>query len=208
MNRILSHVAVVAALAFPTAMFAQYSQAPAKDPYTLNHVEIGVFGELFRTYPSSGSNVNFLGLGGRLGINVNPNVALEAEMGYDFEKNYTTVSTTGGTTTNVTSKVRPLTGLFGPKFQFGTSGPFRAFVTTKVGFTDFSVNNGPASGTSFTGAVQGVGNGGAHLAVYPGAGFEVFGGPIGFRVEAGDNIYFSNGANNNLRVTFGPTFRF
>src|SRR5437868_13218858 len=34
-------------------------------------------------------------------------------------------------TTLFRSRVRPLTGLFGPKFQAGSSGPFRAFVTGK-----------------------------------------------------------------------------
>jgi len=28
------------------------------------------------------------------------------------------------------------------------------------------------------------------------------------RAEAGDMMYFDNGANHNLNVTFGPTFRF
>jgi hypothetical protein len=33
-------------------------------------------------------------------------------------------------------------------------------------------------------------------------------GPVGLRLEFGDDIYFDNGARNNLRVSFGPTFRF
>jgi hypothetical protein len=37
---------------------------------------------------------------------------------------------------------------------------------------------------------------------------EAFWGPVGIRVDAGDEIYVNNGAYNNLRVTFGPTFRF
>jgi hypothetical protein len=44
--------------------------------------------------------------------------------------------------------------------------------------------------------------------MYPGAGVEGFWGPIGLRLEAGDEIYFDNGTRNNLKVTFGPTFRF
>jgi hypothetical protein len=39
-------------------------------------------------------------------------------------------------------------------------------------------------------------------------GLEAFGGPIGIRLEVGDEVYFLNGARNNLRVTFGPQFRF
>jgi len=28
------------------------------------------------------------------------------------------------------------------------------------------------------------------------------------RAEVGDNIFFNNGMHNNLRVSFGPQFRF
>jgi hypothetical protein len=44
--------------------------------------------------------------------------------------------------------------------------------------------------------------------MYPGGGVEGFWGPIGLRLEAGDEIYFDNGTHNNLKVTFGPAFRF
>jgi hypothetical protein len=43
---------------------------------------------------------------------------------------------------------------------------------------------------------------------YPGGGAEAFWGPIGLRLDVGDEMYFNNGAHNNLRVTFGPTIRF
>ena len=46
------------------------------------------------------------------------------------------------------------------------------------------------------------------IAAYPGGGVEAFAGPIGLRVEVGDEIYMNNGANNNLRVTFSPSIRF
>ena len=48
----------------------------------------------------------------------------------------------------------------------------------------------------------------ANDAVYPGGGVEGFFGPVGLRLEVGDDIYFDNGARNNIRVTFGPTIRF
>ena len=44
-----------------------------------------------------------------------------------------------------------------------------------------------------------------HAKVAAGEGFF---GPIGLRVEAGDQMYFNNGTYNNLRVTFGPEIRF
>jgi hypothetical protein len=44
--------------------------------------------------------------------------------------------------------------------------------------------------------------------LYPGGGVEFFLGPIGIRMEVGDEIYFNDGAHNNLRATFGPQIRF
>ena len=50
--------------------------------------------------------------------------------------------------------------------------------------------------------------GATYFALYPSAGIEAFAGPIGLRLEAGDDVFFNNGAHNNLRVTIGPQFRF
>ena len=208
--------AAAAVLAWPVAAISQIPNAPsptvqhaprAEGQY--NHGEFGVYGDYFRLTPrGSSSSMNLVGLGGRVGFNVHPNIALEAEMNYDFERNYTTVTSNGGSTSTVTSKLRPLTGLFGPKFQVGTSGPFRAFVTGKVGFLQFSNSNRVASGSSFAGAIDHFGNSGTHFAAYPGGGIEAFAGPFGVRVEAGDEMYANNGINNNLRVTFAPSIRF
>jgi hypothetical protein len=220
MKRILGCAGLICILALPLAVNAQDGPPPAPssrqygthDRYQNNHGELGVYGDMFRVKPAGGSAVNFLGFGGRVGFNMHPNVALEAEMNYDFVQNYTTVSTNGNTTgvtsTTITGRTRPLTGLFGPKFQFGTSGPFRAFVTGKVGFTEFSHYSGSASGTSFSNSFDQFGGGTTQIAVYPGGGIEGFFGPIGLRLEAGDQVYFNNGAYNNLRVNFGPTIRF
>jgi hypothetical protein len=221
MKRILGCAGLLAALALPLAASAQdpsspppqYAQNPPNHGWDNNHGTIGVYGDLFRVKPAGGDAVNFLGLGGRVGFNVHPNIALEAEMNYDFLKNYTAINTgtnSGSvTSTTVSTRTRPLTGLFGPKFQFGTSGPFRAFVTGKVGFTEFSHSSTTtASGETFSNAFDQFGGGTTHFAAYPGGGIEGFFGPIGLRVEAGDQIYFNNGAYNNLRVTFGPEIRF
>lgn len=200
-------VALCVGLALPAGLAAQ--AAPGAGSSTLNHAEIGVYGDYFRFAPTSAYHANFLGVGGRVGFNMNPYVALEAEMNYDFAQDFTTSTTNGTTTTIVTTSVRPLTGLFGPKLQFGGGGPFRVFATGKIGFMDFSTSNsGVVSGSQFTGAVAGVGNPGTHLAFYPGGGIEGFAGPIGIRAEAGDEIYLNGGTYNNLRITFGPTIRF
>jgi hypothetical protein len=43
---------------------------------------------------------------------------------------------------------------------------------------------------------------------YPGGGIGFHAGPLGIRVDAGDEIYWTNTAHHNLRITFGPTVRF
>lgn len=176
-----------------------------------NHAEVGAYADYFR-FNQASYNDNYVGVGGRVGVNVSEHVALEGEMNYDFARNfvssYSTPTSGGASTTFVTSSVRPITGLFGPKFQFGT-GAFRAFLDAKMGFIDYTVNNsGVVSGTTFTNAISGVGGSGTHIAFFPGGGIEGFWGPLGLRLDAGDEVYLNNGAYHQLRVTFGPVLRF
>jgi hypothetical protein len=223
MKRTILLVGLVLAWALPCSLRGQAAEAadggggqsapPGESAYTLNHGEVSAYADYFRFAPSGSTAANFVGVGGRAGFNVQPYVALEGEVNYDFARNYTSSQPvhngTSTTTTFVTSSVRPVSGLFGPKFQFGTSGNFRVFVTGKVGFIDFSASNpNNVTGTQFSNAISGVGGSGTHLALYPGGGFEGFWGPLGLRLEAGDEIYLSNGTYNNLRVAIGPTLRF
>ena len=211
MKRLLTAAAIAATLLLPGSLASQSDS-------TWNHGEVGAYGDLFRVVPTHGPATNFLGLGGRVALNTGAHLALEAEMNYDFEQNYTNVTVngaggngTGSASSNTyTASVRPISGLFGPKFQFGTSGPFRAFVEAKAGFIDFTTScNAPAgSGSCFSNSLANFGGSSTHFAAFPGGGVEGFWGPVGFRVDAGDEIYVNNGAYNNLRVTFGPTFRF
>jgi hypothetical protein len=172
--------------------------------HDMDHVEIGGFLDYYRL-SDPGPTRNFIGLGGRAAFGITSNVQIEAEMAYDFKRDYTSTFSDGLTTTNVTSRLRTLHGFFGPKFQTG-SGPFRVFVTGKVGFDNFGVSNAtPPAG--FTNSV-GLATGATYFALYPGGGVEAFAGPIGLRAEIGDDIFFNGGAHNNLRATFGPQFRF
>jgi hypothetical protein len=196
MRRVLIAVALVFGLMTPLMVWAQEGN---------EHVEVGVFANYFRLSRNN-VDLNFVGLGGRAGFNVSQNVQLEAEMAYDFERAYNNDFRNGDTLTTVRSKTRILHGLFGPKFQTG-SGNFKAFATGKVGLISFSTTN-QNPGEGFEGSLGAVNNGNAKLAVYPGGGVEGFFGPIGIRLEVGDEIYFDNGARNNLRVSAGPSFRF
>ncbi len=210
-NLVIAGLATV--LALPLTLSAQ-TQSPGESPYTFNHGEVTGFGDYFRFNPSgSAHSTNFVGVGGLVGFSLHPNVAIEGQMSYDFERNYTSVSGTpgsfGGTSTTVVSRVRPISGLFGPKFQLGTSSPIRLFVTGKAGFLDLTASNASPSTTSFGNSFSSFGGNATHFAVYPGGGLEMFFGPLGIRAEAGDELYWYNGNTyNNLRVAVGPSFRF
>ena len=109
----------------------------AQDSY--NHVEIGAFADYFNlaaTHP----HINFVGVGGRAAFNVRSSVQIEAEMAYDFKRNFTTTFSNGVSTQLVSVSLRPLHALFGPKFSTG-GGPFRLFGTFKAGLINFSVSN-------------------------------------------------------------------
>jgi hypothetical protein len=188
---------VFVAGAFPAIIFAQAAKG--------DHVEVGAFADYFRLNRSDPS-LNYAGLGARLAFNLRPNTQIEGEMAYDFDRSYTNVFTNGISQQLVPSKTHILHALFGPKFETG-SGRFRLFATGKVGLLSFTTNNQNAP-QGFKSALGAVGNGNGKFAVYPGGGVEGFLGPVGLRLEVGDDIYFDNGAKNNLRVTFGPTFRF
>ncbi len=190
---------VLALLGFLLAAPAMFAQESA------NHVQVGVFADYFNLSHTS-PHINFVGVGGRAAFNVRSNVQIEAEMAYDFKRNFTTTFSDGVNTQFVNSDLRTLHALFGPKF--GTSGgPVRLFGTFKAGLINFSVSN--QNGTSgFQSSLSDVTTGNTAAAIYPGAGLEGFVGPIGLRAEVGDEIYFKNGTHNNLRVTFGPTLRF
>jgi hypothetical protein len=170
-----------------------------------NHAEVGAFVDYFKLGETSS---NFLGIGGRAAFNVAQHVQLEAEMSYDFNRVFTegfTDNTTGAIITQ-NSNIRVLHGLFGPKFQ--TSGPVRVFVTVKGGFTDFRFDPTPPSFDTFASSVNNLRANNVIGALYPGGGVEAFLGPIGLRLEVGDEIIFANGAHNNWKVTFGPQIRF
>jgi hypothetical protein len=175
---------------------------------------MGIYGEYFRW--GQGGDINLAGLGGRLSVNVARKVQLEGEIGYDFEQAFTEsfgtssgggTGTIGGTITTVRSRVRLLHGMFGPKLQTH-AGALRLFVTAKGGFDDFMFSNRPATLGTFFSAVGGVRSTNVNAVFYPGGGMEAFLGPIGLRLDVGDEIYFNNGAHNNLRVAFGPHIRF
>jgi hypothetical protein len=170
-----------------------------------DHATIGAFVDYFRLTQTKS---NFVGLGARVGINASPYVQIEGEMAYDFNKVFTEgfTSTSGGTLSTQNSNIKILHGLFGPKIQ--TKGPARLFITVKGGFENFRFDPRPATFSGFTSTVDNLRTNNVSAVLYPGGGVEGFIGPVGFRLDVGDEIFFANGAHHNWKATFGPEIRF
>src|SRR5260370_39206059 len=106
-------------------IFAVMPAARAQD--SLNHVEIGIFGDYFRLGETKGPSLagtgatSFGGVGARLSINVSRRWQIEPEMNYDFAASFTEGFSGGpGPTAGVRpSPPRLLQGMHGPKIQSG-----------------------------------------------------------------------------------------
>jgi hypothetical protein len=194
-------------------MFGVLPVAHAQDSH--NHAEIGIFGDYFRMGGTRGPSLagtgatSFGGVGARLSINVSRRWQIEPEMNYDFAASFAEGFTgPSGTVAGFsTSSLRILHGMIGPKIQTG-GGAFRAFVTVKGGGDDFMFSSAPVTFSTFTSSVSGLRTNSVVGVVYPGGGIEAYLGPIGLRLDVGDEIYFQSGAHNNLRITAGPSIRF
>jgi hypothetical protein len=168
--------------------------------------QAGAYADYFRV---SQTNTNMAGLGARVGVKALPYVMLEGEMSYDFNKAFTEGFTdpTGGAITFQNSDIKVLHGLFGPKITAG-HGKIRPFVTLKGGFVNFRLDARPASFSGFISSVDNLRANNVSGTLYPGAGLEGHIGPVGLRLEAGDEMYFAGGTHHNPRVAFGPFIRF
>jgi hypothetical protein len=170
-----------------------------------DHVAVGAYADYFRL---SQTDTNFAGVGGRLGVGLGHRVMLEAEMSYDFNQVFTENFDNGGTITVNRSNYRLLHGLFGPKLALGHHTNFHPFVTIKGGFVDAMFEAAPATLGTFVSNVQNLRDKNVMGSVYPGGGLEGHIGPVGLRLEVGDEIYFNGGTRHNFRASFGPYIRF
>lgn len=170
------------------------------------HGQIGAGADYFRL---SQTKLDFAGLGGHVSFNTSRHIQLEAEMGYDFTQplieGFTNTGT--GSVTLQRTNTRILHGLFGPKLQTAR-GPLRAFVTVKGGFVNFRLDPRPATFATFTSSVDNLRADNVTGVFYPGVGLEGHLGPLGLRLDAGDEMYFTGGTHHNPRVEFGPILRF
>lgn len=170
-----------------------------------DHGEIGAYGDFFHLQQT---DTNLGGLGARLSVNTSRAVQFEAEMNYDFEQTFTEgFSSSGiGTVGTAPSNIQLLHGLFGPKLQ--SRGPVKVFVTVKGGFIHFNLGAVPATFNTFTSSVENLRLNNVSGVLYPGAGVEAKLGPLGLRLDVGDEIYFNSGTHHNLRVAAGPVIHF
>ena len=176
----------------------------APSVFAQDHVAVGAYVDYFRL---SQTDTNFAGLGARLGVGVFPHVMLEAEMNYDFNKAFNEDFNNGTTFTVNRSNVRLLHGLIGPKVSLGHSN-FHVFVTAKGGFLKSMFDTRPANLDTFFSSVDNLRSYNWVGVFYPGGGLEGRLGPVGVRLDVGDEMYFSGGTHHNLRAAFGPYIRF
>jgi hypothetical protein len=170
------------------------------------HIQLGAYADYFR---SNQTGTNMAGLGGRAGFPLLSHLKLEGEMSYDFNQvfNEGFTSTSGGTVTFRNTGTRTLHGLFGPKLEVGHSG-VRPFLEVKGGFVNYQFDSRPASLDTFISSVGNLRSQNMNGVVMPGGGVEGRLGPVGLRLDVGDEMYFNHGAHHNLKVMFGPFLRF
>jgi hypothetical protein len=170
-------------------------------------VEIGIFLDYLGI---SQTNTNNLGVGGRFSYRIHRKVMIEGELAYDYGINFHEAYrniTNGDITAIERTSIGVTHGLFGPTLQ-PDKGRFRPFITPKGGFLDFRLSPSLLPLSTVESTLLGLRTSSLNVAMYPGAGVEASLGPVGLRLELGDDIYFNSGAHNNLRVTFGPILRF
>lgn len=170
-------------------------------------VDAGVFLDYLDIAQTSTNN---FGLGARFGYRIHRDIMLEGELAYDyginFDEAYINLSN-GNIAAIARTSIGVTQGLVGPKIQ-PSGGGFRPFITLKAGFVDFRLSPSLLPYSDVASAIFGLRTSSLNAAIYPAAGIEAALGPVGLRLEAGDEIYFNHGSHNNLRITFGPILRF
>jgi hypothetical protein len=175
--------------------------------FAQKRIEAGVFLDYLSISQTSTNN---FGLGARFGCRIHRDVLLEGELAYDyginFDEAYRNIAN-GNITAIERTSIGVTQALFGPKLQ-PAGGGLRPFVTLKGGFVDFRFSTSLLPYSDVASAVFGLRTSNLNAAIYPAAGVEAALGPVGLRLEAGDEMYFNKGTHNNLRITFGPILRF
>ena len=170
------------------------------------YVQVGVFADYLRF---SQTDNNFAGVGARASFQAYKRLKFEGQMAYDFNQAFNEgfTDTGTGTITIQRSNLRVLHGEFGPKINIGHHA-IQPFVTLKGGFINFQLSDAPATVGTFFSSVDGLRRNSVNGVLYPGGGLQGRIGPIGLRLDVGDEMYFNHGTHHNLSIAFGPTFNF
>jgi hypothetical protein len=170
------------------------------------HVQVGVFADYLRF---SQTDNNFGGVGARASFQAYKRLKFEGQMAYDFNQAFNEgfTDTGTGTITIQRSNLRVLHGEFGPKINIGHHA-IQPFVTLKGGFINFQLSDAPATVGTFFSSVDGLRRNSVNGVLYPGGGLQGRIGPVGLRLDVGDEMYFNHGTHHNLSIAFGPTFNF
>ena len=175
--------------------------------FAQERIEAGVFVDYLSI---SQTNTNNYGLGARVGVRANRFIVVEGEVAYDYGINFSEAYrnvVNGNAAAVANTSIGVTHGLFGPTLK-PPRGAFRPFVTMKAGFIDFRLSTSLLPYNGYASTILGLRTSNRNAAIYPGAGVEASLGPVGLRLEVGDEIYFNNGRHNNFRATFGPIIRF
>lgn len=169
-----------------------------------DQIQAGVYADFFRL---NQTRTNLAGLGGRLGLGGGRHLQFEGEISYDFDQAFTETFTSGTIVSVQRTSTRLLHGMFGPRVQAGHGG-VNLFLTLKGGFINFRLDPRPATFSTFSSSVQNLRATDVNGVLYPGGGVEGHLGPLGMRLDFGDEIYFNSGTHHNLRIALGPFIRF
>lgn len=171
------------------------------------HVEVGGFGNYsdlnIPTFPSNG-----LGVGARASIGIHRLLQLEVEGAYDIKHSQFAFARSVSSFTVVESKIGVVHANGGLKLQT-PGGSYFVFLKGGANWYDPGRNITTVTGPSITSSTSAISlNTFTRGVLYPGAGIGFHAGPLGIRLDVGDEMSWDNGFQNSLRVTFGPTLRF
>lgn len=87
-------------------------------------------------------------------------------------------------------------------------GDVRSFLEVKGGFINDMFDGAPPGYNAFSNQVANLRAQNVNAALLAGGGLEGTVGPVGLRLDVGDEMYFNHGTHNGLKVMFGPFIRF
>jgi hypothetical protein len=72
---------------------------------------------------------------------------------------------------------------------------------------NYNLSGAPATAGTFVSSVDNLHAQNVNAVFYPGGGVQGRIGPVGLRLDVGDEMYFNQGTHNHLRVAFGAFLR-